>query len=342
MDARIVRCTAAEIDDVVTFIREHWKPGHALTDRSLLDWQHRDLDGHGYNIILARRRSDSAIVGMLGYIPTTRFDEQLVSDNVLWLTTWKVRDDAGVAGLGIQLLDYLASREAHVAIGALGLTPSTLPIYRAFGYRIGELQHYVRTNPAFTTFELAIKPPRPVSPIGAPPVEVRRLVRDDDFATMVLPTRTNSAPLKTPEYFRRRYRHHPMYRYTVVAVVDGPSAGLLALRVADWEGRRAVRIVDFAGSPELLARTGAFIDAVMTEFDAEYADVYNAGIDEGVFLRAGFSKIDPDGSAVVPDHFEPLERRNVRLWFALKSTTAAEPVLFKGDADQDRPSIVEQ
>ena len=38
------------------------------------------------------------------------------------------------------------------------------------------------------------------------------------------------------------------------------------------------------------------------------------------------------------DHFEPFERRNVRLWFAIKGTR--EPVMFKGDGDQDRPSLV--
>lgn len=339
MEVTIGRCTASEIDDVVVFIREHWKPGHALAQRPLLDWQHRDIDGSGYNIILARRRNDAAIVGMLGYIPTKRFDERLASDSVLWLTTWKVRDDAGVAGLGIQLLDYLAGHESHVAIGAVGLTPSTVPIYKAFGYRVGELQHYVRMNPTLTRFELVAQPPKAKSQPEVLSLEVRRLAHDDDFNAIVLTNRVPVVPMKTAEYFRQRYARHPIYRYGVVAFVDaGNAIGMLATRVAEWQGRRAVRLVDFAGSAELFARTGPFIDGLMAEFDAEYADIYNAGIDEIRFERAGFSKIDPDGPTIVPDHFEPLERRNVRLWFALKSKPASTAVVFKGDADQDRPS----
>jgi len=38
----------------------------------------------------------------------------------------------------------------------------------------------------------------------------------------------------------------------------------------------------------------------------------------------------------VPDHFEPFERRNAPIRFALKTDRPA--VLFKGDGDQDRPN----
>src|SRR4051812_19062888 len=156
MDVCIGRCPSGEIDDVVQFIEQHWKPGHILTTcRALLDWQHRLPDGSGYGFIVARRRSDSTILGILGYIATNRFDASLTNANVLWLTTWKVRDDAGVSGLGLQLLRYLARTEPHIAIGVVGLTPSTLPIYKALGYATGELQHYVRPNAKVDTFQLA-------------------------------------------------------------------------------------------------------------------------------------------------------------------------------------------
>src|SRR5204863_8647322 len=115
MGITIRRCTAGDIADVLQFIDQHWKAGHALvTCPSLLDWQHRDADGRGYSFILARR--DNAIVGLLGYIATRRFDPALADDNVIWLTTWKVREDANIAGLGLALLQALTKSERHVAI----------------------------------------------------------------------------------------------------------------------------------------------------------------------------------------------------------------------------------
>jgi hypothetical protein len=125
----------------------------------------------------------------------------------------------------------------------------------------------------------------------------------------------------------------------VIALLDADApAGILACRIAEHGGRRALRIVDFLGADDVLERTGAAVQTLLEELDAEYADVYNTGIDGGVFERAGFRRIDPDGSEIVPDHFEPFERRNIRLWFSLKG--AGNPILFKGDSDQDRPNRV--
>jgi hypothetical protein len=342
-DVTIGRCRAAEIVDVLQFIDEHWAHGHVLaTCRPLLDWQHREADGT-YSIIVARRGRDRAVLGILGYIPTRRFDAGLADVNVVWLTTWRVRDDAAVAGLGLTLLQHLRAIEAHVAIGAIGLNPATTPIYEALGYRVGELQHYVRPNVTAERFELAafaqpqVARSAPVAPVGA-----MALSREDFFervASVDRSARGDGIPQKTPEYFHARYLCHPLYSYVVVGLVDrGSVVGLLVARVAEHAGRRALRIVDFLGRAGLLERIGDVVQSLLETHDAEYADVYNAGIDPRTFERAGFTRVDPCGADVVPDHFEPFERRNVRLWFSIKGE--GEPVLFKGDADQDRPSIV--
>jgi hypothetical protein len=338
MNVSISRCGAADIEDLTRFIDEHWKAGHVLAaSRPLLDWQHRHPDDRGYSFIIARR--DDALIGMLGYIPTRRFDAALRSDCVIWLTMWKVREDADVAGLGLLLLQYLTKSEPHVAIGALGLNPATIPLYRALGYQVGELEHYVRPSAAAARFELCTLMPGPLPPPSAGmPLTARRLEHDHEFVALesVSPA---SVPRKTPEYFRTRYARHPAYTYIVLALLDaGVPAGLMAARTAEHDGRRALRIVDFLGPEGVLARTGPVVQALLEEFDAEYADVYNSGIDRAAFERAGFRRIDPQGPESVPDHFEPFERRNIRLWFSLKGPPNV--VLFKGDADQDRPNRV--
>jgi hypothetical protein len=339
MDVRVGRCCTGDIDDVVGFIDTHWEPGHALaTCRPLLDWQHLDPDGRGYSFIVARRPRDQSVLGILGYIPTQRFDAGLAADNVIWLTMWKVRDDAGVAGLGLLLLQHLANTEPHVAIGALGLNPATVPIYKALGYRVGELHHYVRVNQAYESLELASLTPRTAPPhVTGTRLTAYRLTRDDEFDAIRLTS--PGAPRKTAEYFRTRYARHPIYAYTVIALLDaGTPVGLMAARTAEHGGRRALRVVDVLGADEVIARTGPIVRTLLDELDAEYADVYNSGIDADAFERAGFWRIDPDGPDVVPDHFEPFERRNIALRFSWKGPQTL--VLFKGDADQDRPNRV--
>src|SRR6185295_14933508 len=267
--------------------------GHVLvTCRALLDWQHRETNG-AYSFIVARRRDDRAVLGILGYIPTRRFDPGLAGRSVIWLTTWKVRDDAGVAGLGLALLRHLRAFEPHVAIGAIGLNPATTPIYQALGYQVGELDHYVRPNPGVERFELAsfAKHPR-VTTAAAAPVGAILLSRNDFFervAGIDRRSRRDTLPQKTPEYFHARYLCHPVYSYVVVGLVDGRAVvGLLALRVAEHAGHKALRIVDFLGDSGLLERIGDVVQSLLDAHDAEYADVYNVGIDPRILQRGGF------------------------------------------------------
>lgn len=79
------------------FIDAHWRRGHVLaTSRPLMDWQYR-AESDRYNFLLALQESD--LLGVLGYIPTRRYDPALAENNVLWLTLWKIRDDCKIWAL---------------------------------------------------------------------------------------------------------------------------------------------------------------------------------------------------------------------------------------------------
>jgi hypothetical protein len=69
----------------------------------------------------------------------------------------------------------------------------------------------------------------------------------------------------------------------------------------------------------------------------EFVDCYNHGISSDVFLRLGLWPRGDD--VIIPNYFEPFERRNIDLRFAYLSPEKRY-VVFKGDADQDRPSTV--
>src|SRR5206468_55877 len=210
-----------------------------------------------------------------------------------------VRADAEFAGLGLLLLQFLTRTEPHLAIGALGLNPTTIPIYRALGFRVGELQHYVRINGSIDAVEIATLASRHLPPPDEAPLNVRRLTRDSEFRQLDGIPHNGAVPRKTIEYFRTRYARHPVYSYVVVALpAGGEPGGLMAARTAEHAGRRALRIVDYVGSEGVLACSGPAVQMLLEEAGAEYADVYNTGIDAAVFADAGFVRIDPDGPDV--------------------------------------------
>ena len=72
--------------------------------------------------------------------------------------------------------------------------------------------------------------------------------------------------------------------------------------------------------------------------NAEYIDCVNFGIDEETFLNAGFTKLHLDRDTIIPNYFEPFERKNIKIEFSYKSKKPY--MVFKGDSDQDRPNII--
>lgn len=343
MTIEIRRFRDDEAPLLMAFIDEHWERGHVLaTSRALLDWQYRD--GAEYAVFGAW---DGGVpVGVLGYIPTRRFDPALAgaSSNATWLALWKVRDDVKSSAVGLRLLSAVSIAEPSAAIGVVGFNATHPPLYAALGYTVGELRQYVIFHRTMNA-KLAVIPPNRPRPFARPGRAQLRDLSAADFDRMAadwnIADRDGMIPRKTPQYFRRRYFEHPWYRYRVSSLdLNGESRGLLATRIAEHQGRRALRIVDWYGDAAALAEVGSALDRRLLEDDAEYADFWQSGIDEPLLTAAGFEAVDPDGHLIVPTYFEPFVQENRRLLFAIKPIPPTAFVIVRGDGDQDRPNVM--
>jgi len=341
MSLEIRRFRDADAPLLMSFIDEHWERGHVLaSNRALLDWQYRD--GDEYAVVGAWQ--DGVPVGMLGYIPTRRFDPALAgsSANVTWLALWKVRDDVKSSAVGLRLLSAVSTLEPAAAIGVVGFNATHPPLYRALGYTVGELRQYVVFHPTRDP-ELSIVPTGRHRPRTRPGRAALRDLSRTDFesldATWRIGDRLDVLPKKTAAYFCRRYFEHPWYCYRVSSLdVNGESRGVLATRVAEHDGRRALRIVDWCGDDSALAEAGSALERLLVEDDAEYADFWQHGIEPSYLTAAGFEAVDADGEMIVPTYFEPFVQENRRLRFAIRPTRSGAFVVTRGDGDQDRPN----
>jgi len=335
-------CRDEDIVEVMAFLGEHWAKDHILSrHRPLMDWQHRREEG--YSFVVARNGED--LLGVLGFIPTSRYDESLVDRDTLWLALWKVRDDIGITGLGLRLYQHLTRNQPSSAIGTLGIHTEVEKIYRILGFETGVMAQHYLLNPRCRRFDLAIPgadvEPRPVyrgkEAVSLAPVDHQQL----QGLPPDLGVQANRVPIKTPIYFAKRFLDHPSYRYRLYALRRKERAlGLIAIRRVEQAGARALRVVDYLGSSEALAKTGSALHRLLEEHEAEYLDILSHGLPEECLLSAGLHRLDPDGSTVVPNYFEPFEQRNVKVRFAFKPPTGSSYVLFKADADQDRPNQV--
>ena len=68
-------------------------------------------------------------------------------------------------------------------------------------------------------------------------------------------------------------------------------------------------------------------------------DIYSYGVPIDIIEKAGFLDRQEYDNLIIPNYFEPFERKNVDLRYAYKVKESSDPVrLFKADGDQDRPN----
>jgi len=146
---------------------------------------------------------------------------------------------------------------------------------------------------------------------------------------------------KSPAYFEQRYLKHPFYRYRVFLLEDGGCKALMATRTARRGTAAALRLIDFHGDTAVLAAAGSAFETLMQQEGVEHADFLNAGLPQGVLEAAGFACLDFDGPVTVPNRYEPLEIKNHRVHFAVKTEQATPVMIFRGDGDQDRPNLIQ-
>ncbi|MDB9892087.1 hypothetical protein OAC99_01415 [Amylibacter sp.] len=332
----IRRSSKEDIIAVMGFIATHWDGQHILAqNRPLMDWQHGCEDG--YNYILAW--DEEILVGVLGYIPTRRYDDGLSAKNIVWLALWKVCDDYQSSMLGLKLLKHLESVEPGSVMAVSGINPSHPPMYKALGFEVYELGQYYLANP--NKSQNLIQKPKNVS-LATAMFGLASLKRLDfsDFENTRFSV-PNSSEFKTFEYIKKRFISHPSYNYELYGIsLEDSIRAVIATRIADYNGSRALRIVDFIGEEGVLGDCGSAFQALMAEQCVEHMDFWQSGISSEILVRAGFYKVDPAGELICPNYFEPFIAENARIKCCIKGSLDASFIVCRADGDQDRPNEV--
>jgi hypothetical protein len=230
------------------------------------------------------------------------------------------------------------------------MTDDVVPFHRKFWTAFGTLEHWFLPSPAVTEFKLLSLPtpsPRPRVK-GANGYHFERIVAENferfagDLSVLCAAPRF---PHKTPRYIQRRFLEHPVYHYHVALAYEGARiAGLAVLRQVEHAGRSALRMVDFWATRPECRFPSALAHGLLDSTGAEYIDFYGHGFDTAILRRNGFLNRAERPEAIVPNYFEPFERKNIDLRFAHWSEGRGESpyLIVKADADQDRPSVLAQ
>lgn len=209
----IRRSSKEDISAVMGFIATHWHSQHILAKNlSLMDWQHGCVDG--YNYILAW--DDGILVGVLGYIPTRRYDDELSASNILWLALWKVRDDYQSSMVGLKLLKTLESFEPSSVMAVIGINSNHPPMYKALGFQVHELGQYYLANPDLP--QNLLQKPENLS-LATAVFGHANLKRVDYYdLDNIRYSSFKTSSFKTIKYFKKRFILHPFYNYELYGI----------------------------------------------------------------------------------------------------------------------------
>lgn len=334
-------CPSERIDHLIQFIDTHWKKNHILTQhRALLDWQYKNKQG-GYNFVLATDEFED-VQGIFGYIPTSQFSNSLPKNDDVWLAIWKVREDCNIPGLGMSMLSYAKKLLEVKTFCALGMSDIVKPIYKALGYTLGALDHFVAFSISKSNYEF-------VSPVVQPKalhVNTNMTKRELDRSGLESLTEENQKklfctfPRKNVEYLINRYVLHPIYSYKIFAIYKHHNdlKTVVVIRTIDVDNAKIARIVDTFGDSFLNCEYNKCIYSLLDEMDCEYIDCMAHGLDMQDIEHSCFSNIKDTEGLIIPNYFEPLVRSNINLEFAYQTQIQCDFSIFKGDSDQDRPN----
>ena len=140
-------CPVESIEELIHYIDSDWVKNHIFVQsQELLDWQHKDIEGNGYNFILARDVNTGEVCSLLGFIFTSHFSLALKENKDVWLAIWKVKEGARYTGLGLKLLGYLKREHEVRTICSIGLSEMVVPMYKTLNFNVGQLKHFVLIN----------------------------------------------------------------------------------------------------------------------------------------------------------------------------------------------------
>lgn len=329
-------CKKEEYDKLRNFFYYYWKKNHILCkSKEIFEFQHGTAPNGYYDFVVAVHKETGEFHAVLGFIRSSLYDGLEYNEpQVIYGALWKVRNDVEnkeIRKVGLGVLYYLLEKFPNSTYITLGLSKYSQIIYEALHFNYGTLKHYYIANRHKDRFRI-IK-----NPILKAEKKINRNIEIKLVNVNKSDIQNSFYPNKNTEYIKRRYLNHPTYKYDVLGIYkNGQLICEWIIRKICVKQSNCVRIIDMLGTLDGLGDFEENVIEFLNQNKAEYIDCYNYGIELQKFSEIGFREVI--GETIVPNYFEPFEQKNIDIHFAYNNEQPA--VIFKGDGDQDRPSLI--
>jgi hypothetical protein len=354
---------AAEIDQVMRFLRTHWNPNHILgRDREFLLWQLSPERCRGFEqagLSAAALWAGDELVGILGAIGC-RFNGNGTVIDGAWLCNLLVLPQYRALGGFMRLMSFVHRLPISV-VGVVRFVPAVHELYRAMRYHIGDrLFRFVRIVDPVQTAQIAV---------GQEWNDKTRLAYSQISVSCSLKSAT-ALNGKWDRFWQRftqrgyfgtnrdsgymtwRYLAHPRLKHVVklAETAEGEICGAAVYRVEQVKDHpvRVMRLLELMALDE--ASYERLIGAIARDADelgVAFVDHFTTRSLHSIFKGLGWHEEQEFGDAILPSLFQPLVQARREVNFGIRLLGASDlqrPDLMrqlhivKSDSDQDRPS----
>lgn len=311
-----------EIDEIMSFIREHWSSSHILgNDRGFFEYLHCN---NGNVCFLVAKDATRGLVGIHGYTFLSSVPNPPVATSV-----WRALQTEDFS-LGSRLLRHFWGNSPVVF--SMGINSKTIAYYKMLKCKVGQLRHYYRIA-NLENYKIATVHSKNILPVSNNAFSVTKVTNIPAVCGC-----SCRQPQKDLAYLQWRYEAHPKYKYDLyqIASESGSVLAVVVCREVVHNGAKILKIIDVIGDEKSICHAGYGLQKIMDANNYEYIECYCYGIDDDIMRDAGFSLRKDGDPNIVPNYFEPFVNDNIDISFY--ATNFENLVLFKGDGDQDRPS----
>ncbi|MDC3311478.1 hypothetical protein OAW28_02355 [Alphaproteobacteria bacterium] len=316
------------------FISENWKSDHILATNDDF-FNYLMCTDKVPNFVIAEE--NNIIFGVLGFIEYSPDN----SSGDVFLALLRALKHPAQKNIGLKLIRFI-SEHYKQNINVVGVNLNILQYYQFLNFYTGYLHHYFWLNsdsPNFRKYCLeGSKNKNPQHNIyRLNNLQFEPLNNQLVLENKLLVQFQSNAGFKSPTFIYHRYINHPKYKYQLFTLLDekNKQCGIGVIRLAYPFGTPAIKIIDWIGDIKFLPHFCNFVIFKAIEMNADYVDLYCSGVEDDHIFTSGLSKININ--TIIPNYLEPLIMKNIDIAFA--SSTQANPIFFRGDGDQDRPSI---
>lgn len=322
-------CKISEKDRLKKYIKMNLGMNHILSKNDkVLNWYYFDFKKYNFLIKTHKKK----ILGFLGYIKNSRFSKNKSVD-MIWLGPWSRLKKNSYNFSGIEFIRHVKRKFKNYKTGTIGCNEKAKKIYKILGFKVGQLNQYYLINRKINKLYLC----------NVNKKDINKKINFSDKYELKKFSKLDSFKIKFNKkknyfYFKNKYENNPFYNYFFLTIFNKKNNyGFFVCRISMFKKRKSLRIIDFNGDHKKIRFIGGQLIKFIEKNNYEYLDFYNFGIDKKYFKSAGFSEVNND--VIIPNYYEPFLRKNIKINFAVYPKIK-NFILFKGDCDQERPSLI--